>query len=128
MDVLDIIGYVIVILILVWAFRRVLTFRDGFTSAGGEVGTSKDYVDALQSMVTSLKDELLVSKYRKNYEQAVIQLDDYVNLLMVKQSLHVPINLNDEAGALEVFDKLNKLYQTKQSLDITMKVLNEMDT
>ena len=57
-----------------------LTNADGTiaTASSGEAGTAASYAAAIKAQVVKLQDELLISKYRKEYESAIINLDDYI--------------------------------------------------
>ena len=72
-----------------------LTNADGTISSSstppssGEAGTASSYAAAIKSQVVKLQDELLIAKYRKDYESAIINLDDYIGYMMIKQVLNM---------------------------------------
>ena len=53
---------------------------DSTAPSSGEAGTAASYAAAIKAQVVKLQDELLVAKYRKDYEAAIINLDDYIGL------------------------------------------------
>lgn len=99
-----------------------LTNNDGNTSATtGEAGTSSSYAAAVKAQVVKLQDELLISKYRKDYETAIINLDDYFSFMMLKQALNMK---TDGTANIEAVNALNALKGAKDSLNATMKFLD----
>lgn len=104
-----------------------LTNSDGTTTvptnASGEAGTAASYAAGVKAQVVKLQDELLVAKYRKDYESAIINMDDYAGMLMLKQILN--INMKGDAKAVvEQLNALNTLKQAKDSLNVAMKFLD----
>ncbi len=105
-----------------------LTNSDGTTTtvptnASGEAGTAASYAAGVKAQVVKLQDELLVAKYRKDYESAIINMDDYAEMLMLKQILN--INMKGDAKAVvEQLNALNTLKQAKDSLNVAMKFLD----
>ena len=57
---------------------------------------------------------MLVAKYRKDYETAIINLDDYIGYLMIKQTLNI-----------EAINNLNILKGSKEALNATMTFLDK---
>ena len=72
-----------------------LSFKEGMTdastsetigssSANGIAGNAATYAANIKSQVIKLQDTMLISKYRSDYETAILNLDDLVNNLMLK--------------------------------------------
>ncbi len=93
------------------------------SATSGEAGTSSSYAAAVKAQAVKLQDELLISKYRKDYENAIINLDDYVSFLMLKQALNMKTD-GDIKSSLESINALNSLSSAKASLNATMKFLD----
>lgn len=89
----------------------------------GIAGNSNNYAEAIKSQAVKLQDELLVSKYRKDYENAIIHLDDLTGLMMLKVALSMKIT-NDPKEVATQLNNLNILKQAKDSLNTTMKFLD----
>lgn len=100
------------------------TITQSTTPSSGEAGTAASYAAAIKAEVVKLQDELLVSKYRKDYETAIINLDDYIGFLMLKQSLNINIS-GDMKTKIEAVNNLNILKNAKDSLNITMTFLDK---
>ena len=94
------------------------------TNASGEAGTAASYAAAIKAQVVKLQDELLVAKYRKDYEAAIINLDDYIGYSMLKLSLNFKMK-DDIKENISTIEKLNALKNAKQSLNETMAFLDK---
>lgn len=90
----------------------------------GIAGNAEEYATNIKDMTTKLQDEILITKYRENYENTIINLDDYLNLLMLKTTLNINTNGMDNDD-ISQFHKLNALHEAKQSLNT---VMNYVDT
>ena len=90
----------------------------------GEAGTAESYAAAVKARVIKLQDELLIPKYRKTYEDVIIQMDDYVGLLTLKQVLNMNLQTTNPKAALEAVQTLNALKAAKESLNVAMKVVD----
>ncbi len=107
-----------------------LTNADGTISpsatppSSGEAGNASSYAAAIKAQVVKLQDELLVPKYRKDYETAIINLDDYIGYLMIKQTLNMKLD-GDMKSNIEAVNNLNILKNAKDSLNATMTFLDK---
>ena len=107
-----------------------LTNADGTVSqdtsapSSGEAGRAASYAAAIKAQVVKLQDELLVAKYRKDYETAIINLDDYIGYLMIKQALTLKLD-GDMKSNIEAINALNILKSSKESLNVTMTFLDK---
>lgn len=100
-------------------------FLEGLENMGdkktNEAAAADTFVAALKAEIIKMQDELLIPKYRKQYEDAIINMDDYVGFLMLKQTLNA--NLDTE-GVLKYANNMSNLRSLKDSLNITMKFLD----
>lgn len=79
---------------------------------------------AILSKIVMLDDQLMISKYKRQYETIIINMDDYINLLMIQQLLK--IKLDSGVGAtIEGLEYLNTLKSAKDSLNVAMKFLDK---
>jgi hypothetical protein len=93
------------------------------TSVSGEAGTAASYAAGIKAQVVKLQDELLISKYRKDYETAIINLDDYCGMLLLQNALNM--NTSGELKTnMEKLNNMNTLRQAKDSLNVAMKFLD----
>jgi hypothetical protein len=139
-DFFKIIGIIIVCFFIIYMAMKMfqlqtsviegLTNPDGTIStsatppSSGEAGTSTSYAAAIKAQVVKLQDELLVAKYRKDYESAIINLDDYIGYMMIKQSLNMKLD-GDMKSNIEALNNLNILKTSKDSLNATMTFLDK---
>jgi hypothetical protein len=124
-----------IIYIVVKMFHLQATVLEGLTNgtettttntipSSGEAGTAASYAAAIKANVVKIQDELLVAKYRKDYETAIINLDDYIGYLMIKQSLNMNLN-GDMKSNIEAINNLNILKGSKEALNSTMTFLDK---
>ena len=85
----------------------------------GVAGNAAAYAAQLKSAVIKSQDELLISKYRSDYETVVLNLDDYLNNMMLQTALSVDQN-NPQASIA----KLSQMQQAKVALNSTMKFID----
>lgn len=138
-DFFKIIGIIIVCFFIIYMSMKLfqiqtniiegLTNADGTISstvnspASGEAGTAASYAASIKAQVVKLQDELLIAKYRTDYEAAIINLDDLIGYMMIKQSLNININ-NDTKTIIEMINQLNIMKDAKESLNTTMAFLD----
>jgi hypothetical protein len=99
---------------------------EGLTNSDtyGETGTAANYSANIKSKVIKLQDELLITKYRKDYESAIINLDDYIGYLMIQQVLNMKLD-DDIKSNIASINALNILKNSKESLNATMTFLDK---
>ena len=97
---------------------------DTTAPSSGEAGTAASYAAAIKAQVVKLQDELLVAKYIKDYEAAIINLDDYIGYLMIKQTLNMKLS-GDIKANIEAINNLNILKSSKEALNSTMAFLDK---
>jgi hypothetical protein len=131
-EFLKIIGILLVSFFIIYIFMKMLKLStsnqysmiEGMTNNTGEAGTSASYAAAIKSQVVKLQDELLISKYRKDYESAIINLDDYAGYLMLKQILNIKLD-GDMKTNVETLNNINILKEAKDSLNAAMTFLDK---
>ncbi len=96
------------------------TFKAG---GNGEAGLAAGYADEIKAKTVELQDTLLIAKYRKEYETTLINLDEYIGMLMVQQCLQLKLDGGKEL--LAGLDALNTLQSSKNNLNITMEHLDK---
>ena len=88
-------------------------------TATGVAGSAPTYSETIKSKSTQLQDILLITKYRKDYENIIINMEDYVNLLIIQQILNLPLD-----GSITSFNNIGALQQSKQALNDAMKFID----
>jgi len=106
-----------------------LNFREGMTDASGNqtssstengiAGNASTYGANIKTQVIKLQDTMLISKYRTDYETAILNLDDLVNNLMLKTALTI-----DQTKPQQSLIALSQLQQSKVALNSIMKFID----
>lgn len=109
-------------------FGSFLSKREGLTTNGGssssgEAGSAAGYADEIKAKMVELQDTLLIDKYRKSYETTIINLDDYIGMLMVQQCLNLKLDGGKEL--LTGLNALNTLRNAKDNLNTTLEYLDK---
>ena len=106
------------------------TFMEGMTDSSGNTGTftapangvagnAAAYAASIKSTTINLQDTLLISKYRADYETAILNLDDLINNLMLQASLNI-----DQQNPTQTIENLAKMQQAKVALNSVMKFVD----
>jgi hypothetical protein len=90
------------------------------TSSSSIAGKTASYAEDIKELVTKKQDVLLIGKYRRDYENAIINVSDLVDTLMLEQVMSIDTN-----NPYKSLEQLNILQNAKQSLDDTMKFLDK---
>jgi len=98
--------------------------NSGPAVASGEAAAATSYAASIKAQVVKLQDNLLISKYRKDYESVIINLDDYVGYLMIQQALNIKLD-SDMKSKMDSINNLNILKSAKESLNTTMTFLDK---
>lgn len=100
------------------------TFLEGLENMDektNEAAAVNNFVASLKAGIVKMQDELLISKYRNQYEDAIVNMDDYIGFLMLKETFNTKL---DNKGILEYATNMNNLRSLKDSLNVTMKFLD----
>jgi hypothetical protein len=86
-------------------------------------GNAAAYATAVKAQVTQMQDQMLISKYRKDYETAIINLEDLINYSMLSTALQ--IKSDSKPDELKPFaEYINTLSSAKDNLNSVMKFLD----
>lgn len=89
------------------------------STANGIAGTAAAYAAQIKSQAIKIEDQLLISKYRTDYENAILNLNELVNDLMLQTVLNVNIT-NPQQSMVQ----LSQLQQAQSALNSTMKYID----
>ena len=95
------------------------TGSSGTSPANGIAGNAASYAAALKASTIKSQDTFLISKYRSDYETAILNLDDLLNNIMLKTALSV--NPEDPGTSIA---KLGQMQQAKAALNSVMKFID----
>ena len=90
------------------------------TTSNGVAGGAAAYAANIKAQVIKLQDTTLISKYRADYENVVINMDDLVNNLMLQVTLNV-----DQSKPEASLAKLAQLNMAKAALNSVMKFIDK---
>jgi len=89
------------------------------SSTNGVAGNSAAYAAQIKAQAIKIEDQLLISKYRTEYENVVLNLDELVNDLMLQTALNV-----NQTNPQQAMIKLSQLQQAKAGLNSVMKYID----
>jgi hypothetical protein len=90
----------------------------------GQAGSANAYAAAIKAQVIKMQDVLLITKYRTDYENVIINMDDYINLLMLQAVLNLDTSSDSAANNIAAINSLNTLQSAKVALNSTMKFID----
>lgn len=93
-------------------------------SLSGVAGSAANYAESIKAKTVQIQDTVLVSKYRKEYENVIINLDDYFSALMLEQvlSMNVSDNLQSNIQKIQI---INTLSTGKKTLNEVMTYVDK---
>ena len=102
-----------------------LESRTPDATGNGEAASAATYAATIKANFVKMQDELLIPKYRKDYETTIINMDDYISMLMLKQVLNIDLNNTDMKTVTENMNSLNILKSSKDALNDVMKFVDK---
>jgi hypothetical protein len=93
------------------------------SSSNGVAGNAATYAKKIENHTTKLTDSMLIPKYRSDYEQILLHLENFHNANLLNQFLNY--NLSDPTKSSEDLSKIVKHHDSVvQSLNNAMKFLD----
>lgn len=129
------IGLVTVVLVSIYFFYKVLqintSIMEGFVSKKSKKAASKSHVseirDSMKKKTEHLKDTLLIGKYKTDYEDIILELEDYLNLSMLQAINILSSTSKDSLGKddIELINNINSVNKFKNTLNGVMKFIDK---
>lgn len=103
--------------------------KEGMTDASGNsvtpppngvAGNAASYGATIKAENIKLQDTFLITKYRTDYETAILNLDDLLNSLMLKTALSI-----DTKKPADGIKQLAEMNQAKSALNNVMKFVDK---
>jgi hypothetical protein len=88
-------------------------------TTNGAAGNAAAYGATIKAATIKLQDTFLITKYRSDYETAILNLDDLLNNLMLQTALS--IDSNNPGSAITQLSNMN---QAKAALNSVMKFVD----
>jgi len=125
--------FIVAICLVSYLLFRNLDFKEGMASnsstnivnnlststSNGIAGSAQNYAANIKSETIKNQDMLLISKYRKDYENAILNLDDLINTMMLETALSVK-----NTDPMTSLKKLNDLNSARGALNSVMKFVD----
>jgi hypothetical protein len=122
--------FIAICLVVYFLFRNFnyTPLREGMTDASGNsvsappngiAGNASAYAASLKSATIKSSDTFLISKYRSDYESAILNLDDLISNLMLNAALSF-----DQSNPSTSIQKLAQMQQAKSALNSVMKFVD----
>ena len=92
------------------------------SSASGVAGNAATYASSLKAQSVQMQDAFLISKYRTDYENVIINMTDLVNNLMLQTVLSA--NASQPQSIIDTLTTLNTLNGSQVALNNVMKFID----
>jgi hypothetical protein len=136
-DLFKMIGIVIFVGIVLYILVRALSLHldiqnnilEGMTNGGDNenVGSgAASFSTKVTTLIAQMKDKLNVDKYRSDYENCIIHLDEYIGGMMLLDILSLNPNSLPDDQVIKVLERINTMKNGKDSLNVLMKSLDSM--
>jgi hypothetical protein len=87
---------------------------------------SADFAKTLKNKIDNLKDELLVSKYRTEYENILLDMDEFVNLVTLKE-LVTGMGLKDKNDiTMNDIETIQNYKHLRENIEYSLKFMDSM--
>jgi hypothetical protein len=86
---------------------------------------AKPFADGLKAAAVSKVDALLIPKYRTDYENAIINTDDYINALMLEQLFKMDMATKNDSNNMDILNKISQLQSSKTALNSIMTFVDK---
>jgi primase-polymerase (primpol)-like protein len=87
--------------------------------SNGVAGNAASYAAQIKSQAIKIEDQLLITKYRTDYENVILNLDELINDLILQTALNV--NLTNPQQSMV---QLSQLQQAQGALNSAMKYID----
>lgn len=91
--------------------------------ATGAAGSAASYAESIKASTVKIQDELLISKYRKDYENVIINMEDNMSAAMLKIALSAKDVSNPTEVAM-IASRIAALSTAKTALNDVMKYVD----
>ena len=136
-DFLKVIGVIVVIGFILFLASKSINLQkkvvEGLTNpstasgSNGQAGSAAAYAEAIKAQVTQMNDTLLISQYRADYENIIINMSDYFNLLILQGFVNLNTSTSSTASTnIDAINNINSLYSAIQTLNSTMKFIDSV--
>ena len=130
-DMIMYIGLISLVLFLFFIISRVFTFQtsmmEGLTNKDSQAQPINVTVGKVENINKVSEDHLFIEKYRSDYEDLIIHLEETTNLDMMRLIKQHGNNIEQGKTVdeqMKTIKKINELNQLKESLNSSMKYID----
>ena len=124
-----IIGGAVILLLLVGIFSRASAYQKTVEGMTSSPETDKTKLGStVSSNADKISDTLLISKYRSNYEDAIIGLEKAVSLALVSEVVNNSDTISVDPisdDSMKAITNINTLKSFRESLNTSMVILDK---
>ena len=134
-DMIKMIGITILVVFLVYLAYKSLRLHTNLQSTimeglennapNGVANSAAAYAESITKQMNVLQDSLLISKYKTDYENVIINLEDYITTLMMDISLKLSLKDGASPENMTLLSNLNTLNNARQSLNTVMTFVDK---
>jgi len=92
--------------------------------AENKASGAEAYANEIQKLYAKNTDNMLIKDNRTSYENVIVQMDDFINSLMLQRIMSINKTDLTEDNLISNLEKINILNQGKQSLNSIMKFID----
>lgn len=118
----------------IYLYFNMQSVKDGFQDAEtstsvagigiGQASNSSNRAKALKNQVEHLKDTMNIGKYRTDYENILINMDDILSYEMLQTTVNLNTNADIDKQMTDI-EKINKLNSARENLNNLMKWMDK---
>jgi hypothetical protein len=103
----------VAVMVFCVVYAKTSALQEGFVAGK----SPKDALDCISNLNSALSDDLVVDKYRPQYEDSVVQLKKWANLTVLKNIASNNLCSEDRGKAMQSVNDINALLQFEANLD-----------
>ena len=128
-DLYKIVGLIVVIIFVVSIGAKMFSYQSKVLEGMTNSSTDKDTISsAVSSNTDKLSDTLLVSKYRSNYEDTIINLEKAVGIGILSEVINNAETISSDPAsskALTAMSSINTMQTFRETLNQSMIILDK---
>ena len=134
-DIYKYLGLTVIVVLLLYIALKSLKFQanmiEGMSSASGTTSNTStaDLASAVKNNTNTIEDGLTITKYRRAYEDTIINLEASAGVAMINAIVKNAELISKDPTSVEaqkVIQDVNNLKTFRDSLNITMTVLDKL--
>jgi len=137
-DTFKIIGFVVFCLAIVYYFGQCMklhtTIIEGLENKpdavapktdGGVGANAAQFAENIKAMAVKMQDELLIDKYKSDYEKIILETDTLLDMFMLKTVLSIKPDPQNPKSTMDALQSITLLKNSKDALNDVMKFIDK---